>query len=97
MVDEGSAMQIEQGPAGEAGQPSLSDWFCTWDTVEALAREADRLFDKCGTNCSLEELSQWRERIMAQLQTALDEEKRIFEALSSVPEANEGQVANAAA
>ena len=88
MFDEGSAM-AEQGAACDVGQAKLTDWFCTWDTVEALARDADRLYDKCGTNCSMEELLQWRERVMVQLKTALEDEERIFQSLSSPAEAEQ--------
>lgn len=80
MFDEGSAMKAEQGAACET-QPILAEWFCCWDTVEALARDADRLYAKCGTKCSVEELKDWRDRVLAQLKTVLDDEERIFESL----------------
>jgi len=47
-----------------------------------LARDAGRLQAKCGSNCSVAELSEWRERVLAQLKTVLEEERRSFVALS---------------
>jgi len=91
MVDEGSAMMAEQGAACGLQHAKLSEWFCAWDTVEALARDAHRLHEKCGTNCDVEELKQWRERVMAQLETVLADERRIFEQLSSPAEARTEQ------
>jgi len=86
MFDEGSATKAEQGAVCDGNQPLLSEWFCCWDTLEALARDAGKLHEKCGSNCSAEELGQWRERVLAQLKTVLADEQRIFDALSNAGE-----------
>jgi len=84
MFDEGSAMKAEQGAACDVER--LGEWFACWDTLEALARDADRLYSKCGASCSVEDLRQWRERVMAQVKTELENEERIFQALSQPEE-----------
>ena len=80
MVEEGSAMKAEQGAACDAGK--LGEWFACWDTIEALARDADRLYAKCGANCGANDLREWRERVLAQINKELRDEAAIFQALS---------------
>ena len=81
MFDEGSGKKSADAACG--AESTLSQWFCCWDTVEALARDAGRLHEKCGPNCGTDELGLWRERVMAQLEAVLAEEKRIFGEISS--------------
>jgi hypothetical protein len=83
MFDEGSAVDKEKGAVCDGQQPGLNNWFCCWDNMEALARDAKRLNAKCGVNCSVEELADWRERVHTQLKTLLREEAEIFELISS--------------
>jgi len=79
MFAESSAMEeAQQCATGSADPHCYSEWFQSWDTIEVLARGASALHQKCGGNCSIAELQEWRERILAQIQDALADEKRIF-------------------
>jgi hypothetical protein len=87
MDDKGSAITAEQGAACDVER--MGEWFACWDIVEALARDADRLYAKCGSNCATAELSEWRERVLAQVRAALEDEERIFRVLNKLNENEE--------
>jgi hypothetical protein len=88
MFDQGSKTELADAACGP--EMSLNEWFCCWDTVEALARDASRLHEKCGTNCSAEDLRQWRELVFTQLEAVLAEERRIFAEISRTGELTPG-------
>lgn len=79
MVESGSAEMMSNGAAVEQRTGGRTEWFAAWDTIGALARDAGALHEKCGGNCSVDELRQWRERVLAQLRETLDEEQRYFD------------------
>lgn len=71
--------QCKQGCETNSG--AASEWFCCWSTLETLARDAGALYEKCGGNCTIEQLSEWRERVIAQVRATLEEEEQFFESL----------------
>jgi hypothetical protein len=84
---DGSEMKTQESAADKEQRTTYAEWFCAWDVIEALARDADALQGKCNGNCGIDELRDWRSRIMAQLRSTLEEEERIFGLLIDQAEA----------
>jgi hypothetical protein len=79
MLEKGSAELMSIDAAAQQQGGGRSEWFAAWDTIGALARDAGALHEKCGGNCSVEDLREWRERVLSQLNQTLLEEQRYFE------------------
>jgi endogenous inhibitor of DNA gyrase (YacG/DUF329 family) len=74
------AAPVNSEPGTQAGP---GEWLASWEQVESIARDASKFFDKCGDQCRVSDLAEWRERVIAQVQRALAEEQEVFERIQA--------------
>ena len=58
-----------------------AEWVSAWELIESLARDATRWHETCGDDCGIESLTEWRSRVLNQLQAALQQEQQAFDSL----------------